>query len=40
MKTIKQICEAWFYKDEKTGDLYLDELIEELEKREKQLGAC
>jgi len=40
MKTIRQICEAWFYKDKETEDLYLGELIEQLEKREKELGSC
>ena len=42
MKTIRQICEEWFYtKDKATSDLYLGELIEQLEKREKEKhGSC
>jgi len=38
MKTIKQICEKWFYKDTASKDLYLDELTKELGKREKERG--
>jgi len=34
-QSIRKICEAWFYSEDQTDYLNVDELIELLEKRER-----